>query len=45
VCPVCRGELDRRIETALCCAACGLAYPIVDGVPWMLPSLATRVPE
>ena len=39
VCPRCRGDLDDRGAT-LVCGACRLAYPIVDGVPWMLEELA-----
>jgi len=35
-CPVCLGEL--HLEGArLLCAACGRAYPIVDGIPVLIP--------
>ena len=45
-CPVCKGELDLRIETEegeevvageLLCAACDESYPIVDTIPNLLP--------
>jgi uncharacterized protein YbaR (Trm112 family) len=34
-CPACLGEL-RIEETRLLCAACGRAYPIVDGIPVLI---------
>ncbi len=41
VCPKCKGELGVRTgedgaEAFLDCAACGLAYPVEDGIPVML---------
>ncbi len=36
VCPVCKGDLTRGDKT-LTCAACDRTYPIVDGVPVLLP--------
>ena len=36
VCPVCKGDLTRGDKT-LTCAACERTYPIVDGVPVLLP--------
>ncbi|EQD38022.1 protein containing DUF343 [mine drainage metagenome] len=45
-CPVCRGSLTltaRRtegpeiVEGTLRCAACGVDYPIADGIPDLLP--------
>ncbi len=40
VCPQCKGTLALRASgaehTALDCAACGLRYPIEDGIPVML---------
>jgi uncharacterized protein YbaR (Trm112 family) len=44
VCPQCRGDLvyDRNAET-LTCRACLLRYPIVDGVPVMLPEEAEKL--
>lgn len=34
-CPACRGELTDG-PAALACAACGVTYPVVDGVPVLL---------
>jgi len=34
-CPACLGEL-RLEDTRLRCAACGHAYPIVDGIPVLI---------
>lgn len=46
-CPVCRGDLElvvsfedeggEVIEGLLSCAACGVDYPIEDGIPNLLP--------
>ena len=45
-CPVCKGPLtlavdrqtEREIETGtLACRRCSVAYPIVDGIPDLLP--------
>lgn len=45
-CPVCKGELDLRIEAEegeevvageLLCAVCDESYPIVDTIPNLLP--------
>jgi uncharacterized protein YbaR (Trm112 family) len=41
VCPVCRGSLEDG-PRQLICRACRLAYPIVEGVPWMMPHDAVR---
>lgn len=35
-CPVCLGEL-RLEETRFLCALCQRAYPIVDGIPILIP--------
>ena len=43
-CPVCRGELADRGES-LACTACGLHYPVRDGIPIMLPEEAFRPGE
>jgi uncharacterized protein YbaR (Trm112 family) len=41
VCPLCRGPLTYDRERGeLVSARAGLAYPIRDGVPVMLPELA-----
>lgn len=44
VCPQCRGDLryDREAD-ALICEACALRYPVVDGVPVMLPEEAEKI--
>ncbi|EJG06109.1 protein of unknown function DUF343 [Methanofollis liminatans DSM 4140] len=45
-CPVCKGDLELRVdeetgddivEGSLWCAACGVAYPITEGIPNLLP--------
>lgn len=37
VCPACHGSLRVDEEaTELVCTACGLAYPVTDGVPVLL---------
>ncbi|MCB9678543.1 MAG: Trm112 family protein [Alphaproteobacteria bacterium] len=41
VCPVCKGDLDEAAD-GLRCPACALTYPVVDGVPFMLPERAQR---
>ena len=42
-CPECHSELRERPEpAALVCTGCGLAYPVRDGVPVMLPEEAER---
>lgn len=46
-CPVCKGDLMLRadiendkeiLEGSLNCAACGVDYPIHEGIPNLLPS-------
>jgi uncharacterized protein YbaR (Trm112 family) len=46
VCPVCKGELELRVEAeegdevvqgALLCARCAETYPIQDSIPNLLP--------
>lgn len=41
-CPKCRGELQKG-EGSLNCLACRLRYPVIDGVPVMLPERAKRL--
>ncbi|MDD1700151.1 MAG: methytransferase partner Trm112 [Methanoregula sp.] len=45
-CPVCKGELTLTVENenekeilegGLHCSACGVTYPIHDGIPNLLP--------
>jgi uncharacterized protein YbaR (Trm112 family) len=46
-CPACHGDLvlqkQGEVETALDCSACGLRFPIEDGIPVMLVDKATKV--
>jgi uncharacterized protein YbaR (Trm112 family) len=35
-CPTCKGELS-RVANDLRCEACALSYPVIDGVPVLLP--------
>jgi len=35
-CPRCSGALEG--DSALSCAACAARYPLVDGMPWLLPA-------
>ena len=46
-CPACGGGLVESAEpAALTCVECGLAYPVVDGIPVMLIEEASpRVPD
>lgn len=42
VCPACHGELDQdEDQSLLICRACGLRYPVRDGIPVMLIEEAT----
>lgn len=41
VCPQCRGELV-RVERGLRCPGCRLIFPVIDGVPRMVPEEAER---
>jgi len=40
-CPVCRGDVTPR-EDGLGCAACGVVYPVHDGIPWLRRSDGRR---
>ncbi len=44
-CPICRGELTQISETLpLDCKTCNRTYPVVDGIPVLLPDqLETNV--
>jgi uncharacterized protein len=43
-CPVCHASLHRDGDVALVCDnhACGLVYPVVDGIPVLLVDEARR---
>lgn len=36
-CPVCKGEVELKGKEELVCVKCGRRYPIVKGIPHMLP--------
>ena len=42
-CPACQGDVDERDGRIVCLnAACGLKYPIKEGIPVMLVDEATK---
>jgi len=41
VCPVCYAPL-RFLEATVVCSGCARAYPIVDGIPVLIPQRASR---
>lgn len=44
VCPVCKGDLEYDADRdALLCHESRLAFPIVDGIPVMLPEQAEEL--
>ena len=44
VCPKCHGALrDAPTGSALLCDACGLRFPVRDGIPIMLLDQASRI--
>ena len=42
VCPKCRGELGEHLN-GLKCPACGVVYPVQNGVAIMLPARAKKL--
>ncbi|HXF57381.1 MAG TPA: Trm112 family protein [Actinomycetota bacterium] len=43
VCPSCHGDVEyREAEERIVCRACGLRYPVRDGIPVMLIDEAER---
>jgi ubiquinone/menaquinone biosynthesis C-methylase UbiE/uncharacterized protein YbaR (Trm112 family) len=42
-CPRCEGTLDG--ESSFLCAGCGARFPLVDGMPWLLPEPAQALAE
>jgi uncharacterized protein len=46
VCPRCKGEIALTDdESWLACPACGLKYPVIDGIPHMLIDEAERTSD
>lgn len=42
-CPDCKGDVEyRESESVIVCLACGLRYPVRDGIPVMLVEEAER---
>ncbi len=39
-CPVCYAQL--RFEAAVVCIGCGRTYPVVDGIPVLIPQRANE---
>lgn len=44
VCPDCRGDFEDRGDR-LVCKACGLHYPVKDGIPYLRPEDGFRPEE
>jgi len=42
-CPRCEGALDG--DSSLHCAGCGARFPLIDGMPWLLPEPAQALAE
>ena len=42
VCPDCHGKLELTETPELVCTACGLAYPVIDGIPVLLVDEARK---
>jgi uncharacterized protein YbaR (Trm112 family) len=40
-CPVCRGPLFLEPEGSVGCNGCGRHYPIIDGIPVLIPERAS----
>lgn len=45
VCPVSRGALEEDARGFLICRQSGLAYPVRDGIPIMLPETALKLED
>jgi uncharacterized protein YbaR (Trm112 family) len=43
-CPECGGELAAR-GAFLDCVRCALAFPLIDGVPYLLKARSKRLPK
>ena len=45
-CPLCKGELIQSTdELSLLCSPCVRLYPVVDGIPVLLPLQADSLPQ
>ncbi len=45
-CPVCIGDLEyNAVAATVTCQQCGLVYPVIDGIPVMIPEKAANFPE
>ena len=45
-CPLCKGELVQSTdELSLLCSPCGRLYPVVDGIPVLLPRQVDSAPQ
>ncbi len=43
-CPLCRGDLTWvEADDELVCAACAKAYPVLDGIPDLLPESGRKL--
>ncbi len=43
VCPACRGDVEHKERrNVVVCTACGLRYPVRDGIPVMLVDEAQK---
>ena len=40
ICPKCAGALHEQNAEALMCVGCGQTYPVMQGVPLLLPGMA-----
>ena len=45
-CPVCIGDLEyNAVAATVTCQQCGLIYPVIDGIPVMIPEKAANFPD
>ena len=45
-CPICKGGLNQSEDgSSLDCKSCNRAYPIVDGIPLLLPGQTDTGPQ
>jgi uncharacterized protein len=43
-CPVCHGSLSFQ-ETSVACSSCARVYPVVDGIPVLIPDRSSIPPK